>query len=305
VFDQFSGGEVDSEEALYSPGGMAAEISLGGRRTIGNVTVSRYCDRALDWPIIKWLTAQVGVARCTIGYTPLDPSGARRRRAADLLGHAENRHAARARLDRKRRRATRARVHLRRRSASGTPDRDRRGHPSPTLEPDELERRARARRRRRRRRARERARATTRAGRGAAPRPHARAPVGGATTLVIRYRLLPVGEIERFSELQGRITNLALALDMLQSTCVTVLWAEDGETTDLGVRLDGRLWELFGWELPASGMRPEDLTIREIVTGVFGDNGMAVGAHVQEVSEWMAAPDEEQRSPGESLAATS
>jgi hypothetical protein len=123
--------------------------------------------------------------------------------------------------------------------------------------------------------------------------------------LVIRYRLLPVGEIERFSELQGRITNLALALDMLQSTCVTVLWAEDGETTDLGVRLDGRLWELFGWELPAPGMRPEDLTIREIVTGVFGDNGMAVGAHVQEVSEWMAAPDEEQRSPGESLAATS
>jgi hypothetical protein len=76
TFDQFSGGEVDSEEALYSPGGMAAQISLGGRRTIGNVTVSRYCDRALDWPIIKWLTAQVGVARCTIGYTPLDPSGA-------------------------------------------------------------------------------------------------------------------------------------------------------------------------------------------------------------------------------------
>jgi len=77
VFDQFSGGEVDSEEALYSPGGMAAEISLGGRRTIGNVTVSRYCDRALDWPAIKWLVAQVGVARCSIGYTPLTPSGDR------------------------------------------------------------------------------------------------------------------------------------------------------------------------------------------------------------------------------------
>ena len=77
VFDGFSGGEIDSEEALYSPGGMAAEISLGGRRTIGNVTVNRYCDRALDWPLIKWLTAQVGAARCSIGYTPLDPSGAR------------------------------------------------------------------------------------------------------------------------------------------------------------------------------------------------------------------------------------
>ena len=77
VFDTFSGGEIDSEEALYSPGGMAAEISLGGRRTIGNVTISRYCDRALDWPLIKWLTAQVGAARCSVGFTPLDPSGAR------------------------------------------------------------------------------------------------------------------------------------------------------------------------------------------------------------------------------------
>jgi hypothetical protein len=75
VFDQFSGGEVDSEEARYSPGGMVAEISLGGRRTIGNVTVSRYCDRELDWPNIKWLTGQVGIARCTIGYTPMTASG--------------------------------------------------------------------------------------------------------------------------------------------------------------------------------------------------------------------------------------
>jgi hypothetical protein len=77
TFDGFDGGEVDSEEALYSPGGMAAELSLGGRRTIGNVTVNRYCDRQLDWPLIKWLVAQVGAARCTIGLTPLDPSGAR------------------------------------------------------------------------------------------------------------------------------------------------------------------------------------------------------------------------------------
>lgn len=76
TFDTFSGGEIDSEEAKYSPGGMQPEISLGGRRTVGNITVSRYCDRALDWPIIKWLASQVGVAICSIGLTPLDPSGA-------------------------------------------------------------------------------------------------------------------------------------------------------------------------------------------------------------------------------------
>jgi hypothetical protein len=50
VFDTLSGGELDSEESKYQPGGMAAEISLGGRKTIGNVT---------------------------IGQTPLDPMGAR------------------------------------------------------------------------------------------------------------------------------------------------------------------------------------------------------------------------------------
>ena len=34
VFDGFSGGEIDSEEALYSPGGMAAEIrSAAGARS--------------------------------------------------------------------------------------------------------------------------------------------------------------------------------------------------------------------------------------------------------------------------------
>jgi hypothetical protein len=60
VFDSKSGGELDSEERSTSPGGMAAEISLGGTRTIGNVTLSRYCDRLRDWPRIKWLHSRVG-----------------------------------------------------------------------------------------------------------------------------------------------------------------------------------------------------------------------------------------------------
>jgi hypothetical protein len=64
VFDTLSGGELDSEESKYQPGGMAAEISLGGRKTIGNVTIGRYCDRTR-------------AARITIGQTPLDPMGAR------------------------------------------------------------------------------------------------------------------------------------------------------------------------------------------------------------------------------------
>jgi hypothetical protein len=77
VFDSSSGGELDSEESKYKPGGMAAEISLGGSRMIGNVTLSRYCDRLRDWPRIKWLHSRVGVGRVSIGVTPLDGNGVR------------------------------------------------------------------------------------------------------------------------------------------------------------------------------------------------------------------------------------
>lgn len=77
VWDTKSGGELDSEEAKYRPGGMLAEISLGGSRTTGNLTISRYCDRLRDWPTIKWLASRVGAGRVSCGVTPLDPNGAR------------------------------------------------------------------------------------------------------------------------------------------------------------------------------------------------------------------------------------
>lgn len=77
VWDTFSGGEGDSEETKYAPGGMEPEISLGGRQTIGNVTLGRYCDRARDWPVIKWLFSRRGAGRGTIGVTPLAADGTR------------------------------------------------------------------------------------------------------------------------------------------------------------------------------------------------------------------------------------
>ena len=77
VFDTASGGELDSEESKYKPGGMAAEISLGGTPTYGNLTLTRYCDRVRDWPMIKWLIGRVGAGRGAVGITPRDPLGAR------------------------------------------------------------------------------------------------------------------------------------------------------------------------------------------------------------------------------------
>ena len=77
VFDTLSGGELDSEESKYKPGGMAQEISLGGTRTYGNLTITRYCDRVRDWPLIKWLAGRVGAGRGAIGATPLTAFGER------------------------------------------------------------------------------------------------------------------------------------------------------------------------------------------------------------------------------------
>jgi len=77
VFDTFSGGEGDSEEQRYPPGGMADEVSLGGRRTFGNVTIGRNLDALVDWPRIKWYYSRRGSGRVVIGRTPLSSDGVR------------------------------------------------------------------------------------------------------------------------------------------------------------------------------------------------------------------------------------
>lgn len=75
VWDTFSGGEIDSDESKYRPGGMAAEVSLGGTRTLGEITVGREYDYLRDHPIVPWLVNRVGSGRCIVGRQPLDVNG--------------------------------------------------------------------------------------------------------------------------------------------------------------------------------------------------------------------------------------
>jgi hypothetical protein len=75
VWDKISGGEVDSDESKYRPGGMAAEVSLGGSRTLGELTLSRAYDYLRDHPLIPWLISRVGAGRCIVGRQPLDVNG--------------------------------------------------------------------------------------------------------------------------------------------------------------------------------------------------------------------------------------
>jgi hypothetical protein len=71
TWDTLSGGEIDSEENTYRPGGMAEAISLGGAVTVGAVTVSRLYDLAIDHANVKKYSAAVGSAKAVVKKTAL------------------------------------------------------------------------------------------------------------------------------------------------------------------------------------------------------------------------------------------
>jgi hypothetical protein len=75
TFDTFSGGEVDSEETKYWPGGLGQQISLGGRRTVGNVTVGRLYSLTNDHKNMAKLMGLAGRATVVVTKTSLTPDG--------------------------------------------------------------------------------------------------------------------------------------------------------------------------------------------------------------------------------------
>jgi len=72
VWDTKTGGEVDSEERLYYPGGMAPPYSLGGRITPGQITLTRNYRLGRDHDNIQQLIDAVGVSRIIISQQPMD-----------------------------------------------------------------------------------------------------------------------------------------------------------------------------------------------------------------------------------------
>ena|SRR5215471_14233546 len=75
VWDKKTGGEVDSDDTTYKPGGMAPRVSLGGSVNVGNVTLSRLFDLSRDQQIIHWLISRVGKGWLVVKQTPLDQDG--------------------------------------------------------------------------------------------------------------------------------------------------------------------------------------------------------------------------------------
>jgi hypothetical protein len=72
IWDKKTGGELDSDEVKYYPGGMAQPESLGGRRTTGNLTLQRIYDRYDDHPKINMLFNSVGKGTITVAQRPMD-----------------------------------------------------------------------------------------------------------------------------------------------------------------------------------------------------------------------------------------
>jgi hypothetical protein len=75
IWDKMTGGEIDSDETKYKPGGMTQEISLGGSVNTGNITVSRLFDLARDLPVIKTWMHRVGKALVVVSKQSLDVDG--------------------------------------------------------------------------------------------------------------------------------------------------------------------------------------------------------------------------------------
>jgi len=75
VWDKKTGGELDSDDIKYYPGGMVPPIMLGGKKTTGNVTLQRNYDRIDDHGKINTLLAAVSSGKVTISQRPMDVDG--------------------------------------------------------------------------------------------------------------------------------------------------------------------------------------------------------------------------------------
>lgn len=74
-WDKMSGGNIDSSETKYKPGGMVPQISLGGSVEVSNVTVERLYVLSRDHALVPTLKAAVGKGVVVVTKQPLDVNG--------------------------------------------------------------------------------------------------------------------------------------------------------------------------------------------------------------------------------------
>lgn len=72
-WDTTAGGDVDSNEIKYRPGGMHTERAIGGPRIVSNLTVTKMMELPTDWATMLRLMPRVGKAKVVVTRVPLDP----------------------------------------------------------------------------------------------------------------------------------------------------------------------------------------------------------------------------------------
>lgn len=75
IWDKKTGGDLDSTETVYRPGGMSPQISLGGPKTTSSITVSRLYRLNRDHQHMGRLWRAVGIGAMLVAQQPLDIEG--------------------------------------------------------------------------------------------------------------------------------------------------------------------------------------------------------------------------------------
>jgi hypothetical protein len=75
VWDGLTGGDLDSDEAKYWPGGMAPQVSLGGHRNPSNIVLKRLYRLQRDHDRLNLLLHNVGRGTVEIHKLPMDIDG--------------------------------------------------------------------------------------------------------------------------------------------------------------------------------------------------------------------------------------
>lgn len=75
VWDKMSGGAAESEEVKYRPGAMGKQRSLGGPKSVSNITLSRLYDLTRDHTELPTLMQLAGNADCVVTKQPLSAAG--------------------------------------------------------------------------------------------------------------------------------------------------------------------------------------------------------------------------------------
>jgi hypothetical protein len=134
-------------------------------------------------------------------------------------------------------------------------------------------------------------------------------PVGGAfgDLLWIRYRPMSPDAMDRFVRERQKITlkNVSVVqinMDAMARCCMAIVGKDSGNEEILSdddgpVRLEHRLVRLLGLPVPPD----RELTSREVILRLFGNNGGAIVAHATLMTEWLQNPTKEDGEPEPTL----